>query len=116
MAETRVLAPVLRLVEHAGGKAVLVGDPAQLPAVGAGGLYAALCERLGAGAWSRTAASARRPSATRWRAFAPATPRATSATPPGQGRLLVADDATRQRSSSSPTGGARPPRATCARA
>ena len=40
MAETRVLAPVLSLVEQAGGKAVLVGDPAQLPAVGAGGLYA----------------------------------------------------------------------------
>jgi conjugative relaxase-like TrwC/TraI family protein len=48
MAETRVLSPVLRLVEQAAGKAVLVGDPAQLPAVGAGGLYGALCERLGA--------------------------------------------------------------------
>ncbi|MGD9572386.1 MAG: MobF family relaxase [Thermoleophilia bacterium] len=48
MAETRVLAPVLGLVEEAGGKAVLVGDPAQLPAVGAGGLYATLCDRLGA--------------------------------------------------------------------
>ncbi len=48
MAETRVLAPVLRLVEEADGKAILVGDPAQLPAVGAGGLYAALCDRLGA--------------------------------------------------------------------
>ncbi len=48
MAETRVLAPVLRLVEEAGGKAILVGDPAQLPAVGAGGLYATLCDQLGA--------------------------------------------------------------------
>jgi conjugative relaxase-like TrwC/TraI family protein len=48
MAETRVLAPLLRLVEQAEGKALLVGDPGQLPAVGAGGLYAALCERLGA--------------------------------------------------------------------
>lgn len=48
MAETRVLAPLLDLVERAGGKAILVGDPAQLPAVGAGGLYPALCERLGA--------------------------------------------------------------------
>jgi conjugative relaxase-like TrwC/TraI family protein len=48
MAETRVLAPLLRLVEQADGKALLVGDPAQLPAVGAGGLYPALCERLGA--------------------------------------------------------------------
>ena len=48
MAETRVLAPVLRLVERAEGKAILVGDPRQLPAVGAGGLYPALCEELGA--------------------------------------------------------------------
>jgi conjugative relaxase-like TrwC/TraI family protein len=48
MAETRVLAPILSLVEKAGGKAILVGDPAQLPSVGAGGLYATLCDRLGA--------------------------------------------------------------------
>ena len=48
MAETQVLAPLLELVEAAEGKAILVGDPAQLPAVGAGGLYPALCERLGA--------------------------------------------------------------------
>lgn len=48
MAETRVLAPVLELVERAEGKAILVGDPAQLPAVGAGGLYPALCEQLSA--------------------------------------------------------------------
>jgi conjugative relaxase-like TrwC/TraI family protein len=48
MAETRVLAPLLELVDRAQGKALLVGDPAQLPAVGAGGLYPALCERLGA--------------------------------------------------------------------
>jgi conjugative relaxase-like TrwC/TraI family protein len=48
MADTRVLSPALALVEEAGGKAILVGDPAQLPAVGAGGLYATLCDRLGA--------------------------------------------------------------------
>ncbi len=48
MAETRVLAPVLDLVDRAGGKAILVGDSQQLPPVGAGGLYPALCERLGA--------------------------------------------------------------------
>jgi conjugative relaxase-like TrwC/TraI family protein len=48
MAETRALAPILRLVEEAGGKAILVGDPAQLPAVGAGGLYTTLCDQLGA--------------------------------------------------------------------
>ncbi|MGH2989005.1 MAG: MobF family relaxase [Gaiellaceae bacterium] len=48
MAETRVLAPILRIVEEAEGKALLVGDPAQLPAVGAGGLFAALVDHLGA--------------------------------------------------------------------
>jgi ATP-dependent exoDNAse (exonuclease V) alpha subunit len=36
------------MVEDSGGKALLVGDPAQLPAVGAGGLYEALCDRVGA--------------------------------------------------------------------
>jgi conjugative relaxase-like TrwC/TraI family protein len=46
MADTRVLAPLLQLVDQAEGKLLLVGDPAQLPAVGAGGLYQALCERL----------------------------------------------------------------------
>ena len=47
MAETRVLAPVLDLIEQAEGRAILVGDPHQLPPVGAGGLFPALCERLG---------------------------------------------------------------------
>ena len=45
MAETRVLAPVLALVDQAGGKAILIGDPHQLPAVGAGGLFAGIVER-----------------------------------------------------------------------
>jgi conjugative relaxase-like TrwC/TraI family protein len=48
MAETRILAPVLELVAEAEGRAILVGDPHQLPPVGAGGLFPALCERLGA--------------------------------------------------------------------
>jgi conjugative relaxase-like TrwC/TraI family protein len=48
MAETRTLAPVLELVERAESKAILVGDPSQLPAVGAGGLYQSLCADLGA--------------------------------------------------------------------
>ncbi len=47
MAETRVLAPLLHAVDRAEGKLLLVGDPAQLPAVGAGGLYQALCDLLG---------------------------------------------------------------------
>ncbi len=48
MAETRILAPLLHAVDQAEGKLLLVGDPAQLPAVGAGGLYPALCYRLNA--------------------------------------------------------------------
>ena len=48
MADTRTLTDVLFQVEHAAGKAVLVGDPAQLPAVGPGGLYAAIVARNGA--------------------------------------------------------------------
>jgi conjugative relaxase-like TrwC/TraI family protein len=48
MAETRILAPVLGLVEQAEGKAILIGDPQQLPAVGAGGLFAGIVEREGA--------------------------------------------------------------------
>jgi conjugative relaxase-like TrwC/TraI family protein len=48
MAETRVLGPILCLVEAAEGKAILLGDPRQLPAVGSGGLFQALCDELGA--------------------------------------------------------------------
>ena len=48
MAETRVLGPVLEEVERAEGKAILIGDPHQLPAVGAGGLFAGIVERHGA--------------------------------------------------------------------
>ena len=48
MADTRALTRLLFQVEYAEGKAVLVGDPAQLPAVGPGGLFAAIVERNGA--------------------------------------------------------------------
>jgi hypothetical protein len=48
MADTRTLTGVLLEVERAEGKAVLVGDPAQLPAVGPGGLFSAIVERYGA--------------------------------------------------------------------
>jgi ATP-dependent exoDNAse (exonuclease V) alpha subunit len=88
-----VLTPVLRLVEQAGGKAVLVGDPAQLPAVGAGGLYGALCERLGA---VRLVDNRRQHELTEREALA----RLRAGDPEGYlghaarvGRLLVADDA-----------------------
>ncbi len=48
MADTRTLSKVLWQVSHADAKLVLVGDPGQLPAVGPGGLFAALVERNGA--------------------------------------------------------------------
>jgi conjugative relaxase-like TrwC/TraI family protein len=48
MADTRVLTPMLERIEAAGGKAILIGDPQQLPAVGAGGLFAGIVERHGA--------------------------------------------------------------------
>jgi conjugative relaxase-like TrwC/TraI family protein len=48
MADTRTLTRALFQVDHADGKLVLVGDPAQLAAVGPGGLFAALVERNGA--------------------------------------------------------------------
>jgi conjugative relaxase-like TrwC/TraI family protein len=48
MAETRILAPLLERVEQACGKIVLIGDPCQLPAVGAGGLFTGIVERHGA--------------------------------------------------------------------
>ena len=47
-ADTRTLARLVDHVEQARGKLILVGDPAQLPSVGAGGLFAELVERLGA--------------------------------------------------------------------
>src|SRR5215218_2813272 len=48
MADTRTLTQLLWQAEHAHAKLVLVGDPSQLPAVGPGGLYAAIVERKGA--------------------------------------------------------------------
>jgi conjugative relaxase-like TrwC/TraI family protein len=42
MADTRTLAELLARTRSAGGTLVLVGDPAQLPEIGAGGLFAAL--------------------------------------------------------------------------
>ncbi len=48
MAETRVLVPLLERIEQAQAKIVLIGDPAQLPAVGAGGLFTGIVERHGA--------------------------------------------------------------------
>lgn len=44
-AGTRDLARLLDEVKHTGAKAVLVGDPRQLPEIAAGGLFAALTER-----------------------------------------------------------------------
>ena len=48
MADSRTLTRLLWQAEHAHAKLILVGDPSQLPAVGPGGLYAAIVERKGA--------------------------------------------------------------------
>lgn len=46
MADTRTLAMLLAHTRSAAGTLVLVGDPAQLPEIGAGGLFAALARHL----------------------------------------------------------------------
>ena len=46
MADTRTLTTLLEHVERVQGKAILIGDPHQLPAVGAGGIYHHLCQQL----------------------------------------------------------------------
>jgi hypothetical protein len=46
MVGTRLLAGLSDLVEAAGGKLILIGDPRQLPEIDAGGLFRALCDRL----------------------------------------------------------------------
>jgi ATP-dependent exoDNAse (exonuclease V) alpha subunit len=46
MVGTRELATLIHLTRHAGVKLVLVGDPAQLPEIDAGGLFAGLAQRL----------------------------------------------------------------------
>ena len=48
MVGTRTLAQLVRVVDRAGGKLVLVGDPRQLPEIDAGGAFRALATRLGA--------------------------------------------------------------------
>lgn len=48
MADTRSLVRVLEQVERCRGKAILIGDPAQLPAVGPGGMFAAIAAENGA--------------------------------------------------------------------
>ncbi|MDP9255658.1 MAG: relaxase domain-containing protein, partial [Actinomycetota bacterium] len=48
MADTRTLVALLEQVERANGKAILIGDPLQLPSVAAGGLFGAIARELGA--------------------------------------------------------------------
>jgi len=48
MADTRTLVALLEHVERANGKAILIGDPLQLPSIAAGGLFGAIARELGA--------------------------------------------------------------------
>jgi conjugative relaxase-like TrwC/TraI family protein len=48
MADTRTLVALLEHVERANGKAILIGDPLQLPSVAAGGLFGAIAREIGA--------------------------------------------------------------------
>jgi conjugative relaxase-like TrwC/TraI family protein len=48
MADSRILARLVRQTDRHNVRIVLVGDPQQLPAVGPGGLFLALAERMGA--------------------------------------------------------------------
>ena len=73
---------------------MLVGDPAQLPAVGAGGLFAALVERHGAVELTTTTASATSSNSARSRSSATAASRDYLAHAAEQGRLTVADSRT----------------------
>ena len=80
MAETRVLARVLELVEQAEGKVILIGDPHQLPAVGAGGSSQASSSAKALSSSRRTAASGTSSSVTRSLASGPASVATTSPT------------------------------------
>jgi conjugative relaxase-like TrwC/TraI family protein len=98
MAETRMLAPLLKLIDRAEGKAILVGDPCQLPAVGAGGLFRALCERLSA---INLAGNRRQRDLDERRALAhlrAGEPEDYLALAARRGRLLVSDDPLQARS------------------
>ncbi|MDP9259495.1 MAG: AAA family ATPase, partial [Actinomycetota bacterium] len=48
MADTRTLVALLEHVERSNSKAILIGDPLQLPSVAAGGLFGAIARELGA--------------------------------------------------------------------
>jgi AAA domain/TrwC relaxase len=95
MAETRVLAPVLRMVEEVHGKALLVGDSAQLPAVGPGGLYGALCERLGAVQLEENYRQREAPERGALARLRDGDAEGYLGHAAREGRLLIADDATR---------------------
>jgi ATP-dependent exoDNAse (exonuclease V) alpha subunit len=74
MVDTRTLARLLAAARDADAKLVLVGDPAQLPELAAGGLFAGLLTRLDPIVLTANAASAMTGTARSWPSFAPGTP------------------------------------------
>jgi hypothetical protein len=99
MAETRVLTPVLQALEDGDGRAILIGDPLQLPAVGAGGLFAGIVERHGAIELTENRRQQNDPEREALAAIRRGLGRDYLAFAEGQDRLVVSDDplATRAR-------------------
>lgn len=108
MAETRILVPVLRLVHDAEGKAILVGDPAQLPSVGRAACSALSPSGSARSNSLRTDGSASSTSARRSPASARASPSPTSPSPPSGDGSTSSTTRSRRAPASSPTGGRRP--------
>jgi ATP-dependent exoDNAse (exonuclease V) alpha subunit len=82
MAETRVLAPVLDLVERAEGKAILLATPTSCPQSAPAASTPPSASVSARSASPRTAVNATSPNGRRSRGCAPATPSPTSPTPP----------------------------------
>ena len=97
MAETRILAPLLERVEQAQAKIVLIGDPAQLPAVGAGGLFTGIVERHGAIELGENRRQRDRDERRALEAIRNGLGRDYLAFAEGNGRLIASDDAGRRR-------------------
>ena len=111
MAETRVLAPLLELVERAEGKAILVGDPRSCRPSAPAASTPPSASGSARSSSSTTAASTTRSNAKRSTSCATATPSPTSLTPPAAAASRSTTSRPSPSSGCSRTGG-RPPSTT----